>query len=146
LVLLIRRTVRPRGYASDLHSLRPRWKTVLNTLLLHHPSHSGLQFPQKLVYGFRSLRPCVGQGASLGEEAVFADSGWDSEITARVGAGESLAFLNVLRGLSHFISDVRYSKSCRARRHIWKDGQAGSWDFPAMGLASDGVVACYRCS
>ena len=32
LVLLIRRTVRPRGYASDLHSLRPCWTTFLSIL------------------------------------------------------------------------------------------------------------------
>jgi len=25
------------------------------------------------------LRPCLGQGASLGEEAVLADSGWAGE-------------------------------------------------------------------
>ena len=33
LVLLIRRTVRPRGYASVLHSLRPCWTGFLNSLL-----------------------------------------------------------------------------------------------------------------
>ncbi|MEO6111494.1 MAG: hypothetical protein ABIQ24_06665, partial [Nitrospiraceae bacterium] len=32
-VLLIRRTVRPRGYASVLHSLRPCWTTFLSILL-----------------------------------------------------------------------------------------------------------------
>ena len=31
-VLLIRRTVRPKGYASDLHSLRPRWTAILSIL------------------------------------------------------------------------------------------------------------------
>jgi hypothetical protein len=31
-VLLIRRTVRPRGYASVLHSLRPCWTNFLNIL------------------------------------------------------------------------------------------------------------------
>ena len=47
LVLLIRRTVRPRGYALDLHLLRPRWTTVLNTLLLlQQPSHFSLQFAE----------------------------------------------------------------------------------------------------
>ena len=54
LVRLIRRTVCPRGYASDLHS----------------------------------LRPCLEQGASLGKEAVLADSGRAGEVVARVGAGE----------------------------------------------------------
>jgi len=33
----------------------------------------------------RSLRPCLGQGASLGEEAVLADSGRAGEVAARVG-------------------------------------------------------------
>src|SRR5438309_8536947 len=32
LVLLIRRTVRPRGYASALHSLRPCWTVFLSIL------------------------------------------------------------------------------------------------------------------
>src|ERR1700675_4869412 len=32
LVLLIRRTVRPKGYASDLHSLRPCWTGFLSIL------------------------------------------------------------------------------------------------------------------
>ena len=31
-VLLIRRTVRPRGYASPLRSLRPRWTAILSIL------------------------------------------------------------------------------------------------------------------
>jgi hypothetical protein len=31
------------------------------------------------------LRPCLGQGASLGEEAVLADSGRAGEISAKVG-------------------------------------------------------------
>jgi len=50
-VLLIRRTVRPRGYASVIHS----------------------------------LRPCLRNGASLGEEVVLATSGRAGEITAGVG-------------------------------------------------------------
>jgi hypothetical protein len=44
------------------------------------------------------LRPCLGKGASLGEEAVLADSGWEGEIAARVGRVRSLAFLSILRG------------------------------------------------
>jgi hypothetical protein len=31
-VLLIRRTVRPRGYALGLHSLRPYWAAILSLL------------------------------------------------------------------------------------------------------------------
>ena len=45
----------------------------------------------------RSLRPCLGEGASLGEEAVLADSGRVGEVTAEVGRVRSLAFLNGLR-------------------------------------------------
>jgi hypothetical protein len=35
LVLLIRRTVRPKGYASALHSLRPCWTACLSILREH---------------------------------------------------------------------------------------------------------------
>ena len=42
------------------------------------------------------LRPCLGQGASLGEEAVLADSGRVGEVTTRVGRVSSLAFLSIL--------------------------------------------------
>src|SRR4029079_5734894 len=61
-VLLIRRTVRPRGDASS------------------HPS----------------LRACWGQGVSLGEEAVLADSGRAGEIGDRAGRVRSLDFLSIL--------------------------------------------------
>ena len=43
-----------------------------------------------------SLRPCLGQGASLGEEAVLADSGRAGEVAARVGRVRILAFLSIL--------------------------------------------------
>jgi len=42
------------------------------------------------------LRPCLGQGASQGEESVLADSGREGEITAGVGRVRSLAFLSIL--------------------------------------------------
>ena len=38
----------------------------------------------------------MGQGASLGEEAVLADSGQAGEVIAGVGRVRSLAFLNSL--------------------------------------------------
>ncbi len=41
----------------------------------------------------------MGQGASLGEEAVLADSGRAGEVTAGVGRVRSLAFLSILRGV-----------------------------------------------
>ena len=47
------------------------------------------------------LQPCLGQGASLGEEAVLADSGRAGEVTARVGRVRSLDFLSILEGDSH---------------------------------------------
>ena len=45
-----------------------------------HPSHP--------LLSDSSLRPCLGQGASLGEEAVLADSGRAGEVVARGWAGE----------------------------------------------------------
>jgi hypothetical protein len=44
--------------------------------------------------GQRELRPCLGQGASLGEEAVSADSRRAGEVVARVGWVRSLAFFD----------------------------------------------------
>jgi len=46
-----------------------------------------------------SLRPCLEQGASQGEESVLADPGRAGEITARVGRVKSLDFLSILRSL-----------------------------------------------
>jgi hypothetical protein len=43
------------------------------------------------------LRPCLGKGVSLGEEAVLADLGRAGEVAARVGRVRSLAFLSILR-------------------------------------------------
>ena len=43
------------------------------------------------------LPPCLGQGASLGEEAVLADSGRAGEVAAGVGRVRRLAFLSILR-------------------------------------------------
>ena len=50
-----------------------------------------------------SLRPCLGQGASMGEEAVLADSGRAGEVIARVGLVRSLAFLSILLGQSGYV-------------------------------------------
>ena len=46
------------------------------------------------------LRPCLGQDASLGEEAVLADSGRAGEVTAGAGWVRSPAFLSILQGCS----------------------------------------------
>ena len=43
------------------------------------------------------LRPCPWNGASLGEEAVLADSGREGEITARAGRVRRLGFSIILR-------------------------------------------------
>jgi hypothetical protein len=43
------------------------------------------------------LRPCLGQGASLGGEAALADSGRAGEVAAKVGRVRRLAFLSILR-------------------------------------------------
>jgi len=39
----------------------------------------------------------MGKGASLGEEAVLADSGREGEVVARIGRVRSLAILSSLR-------------------------------------------------
>jgi hypothetical protein len=48
----------------------------------------------------RSLQPCLGEGASLGEEAVLADSGWAGEVAARVGRVRNLDFLSILNSFA----------------------------------------------
>ena len=45
------------------------------------------------------LRPSLGQGASLGEEAVLPDSGRAGEVAAGVGRVRSLAFVSILRAV-----------------------------------------------
>ena len=52
------------------------------------------------------LRPCLGQGASLGEEAVSADSGRAGEVTAGAGRVRRLAFLSTLRVCSPLAPNV----------------------------------------
>jgi len=42
----------------------------------------------------------MGEGASMGREAVLADSGWAGEIAAGVERVRNLAFLNILRAIS----------------------------------------------
>ena len=66
-----------------------------------HPTHP-------LVVRDSSLRPCPGQGAPQGEEAVLADSGREGEISAGVGRVRRLDFLNILRGC------VLLSQTCGA--------------------------------
>ena len=70
-----------------------------------HPSHPLLSDSW--------LRPCLGEGASMGEEAVLADSGREGEITAGVGRVRTVAFLSILhcvfllfRRADHSISTV----------------------------------------
>jgi hypothetical protein len=53
---------------------------------------------QATIFGAikKLLRPCLGQGAFQGEEAVLAESGQAGEVNARVGWVRSLAFLSSL--------------------------------------------------
>jgi len=44
----------------------------------------------------QTLRPCPWNGASMGKEAVLADSGQAGEIVSGVGRVKSLAILNSL--------------------------------------------------
>ncbi len=65
---------------------RAQWET--------HPGHPGATYTSKLGWIILnySLRFCLGKGASLGEEAVLADSGREGEVVARVGGLRRLAF------------------------------------------------------
>ena len=76
---------RNRGSTKPL--LKMKWG-IGKTRSWDHPSHP--------LLSDSSLRPCLGQGASLGEEAVLADSGWTGEVVARVGRVRSPAFLSIL--------------------------------------------------
>ena len=51
-------------------------------------------------------RPCLGKAASLGEEAVLADSGLAGEVAARVGRVRSLIFLSILLEATSIVLDV----------------------------------------
>ena len=53
------------------------------------------------------LRPCLGKSASLGQEAVSADSGWEGEVVAEIGRVKRLDFLNVLQDCSPVVPHVR---------------------------------------
>ncbi len=61
----------------------------------------GSTYGTKYDLPLRSLRPCLGQGASFGEEAVLADSGREGEVVARVGRVRSLDILSILHW--HFL-------------------------------------------
>jgi len=67
-----------------------------------HPSHP--------LVSASSLQTCLGQGASLGEEAVLADSGRAGEITIRVGWVRSLDFLSILRDVLPLFQTYRSVK------------------------------------
>jgi len=54
-----------------------------------------------------SLRLCLGQGASLGEEAVLADSGRAGEVAARVGRVRRLALLSILQECCPVVPHLR---------------------------------------
>ena len=61
LVLLIRRTVRPRGYSSAIHSLRSCWTACLSILQerlrLFQTCHNSFQWPaDRLAPGFLDRR------------------------------------------------------------------------------------------
>ena len=56
---------------------------------------------------------CLGQGVSLGEEAVLADSGRAGEVTGRAGRVRCLDFLSILRGallLSQTYGPVKFRR------------------------------------
>ncbi|MCG3773336.1 MAG: hypothetical protein JW395_0142 [Nitrospira sp.] len=86
---------RGRGSWDDprARATRSRGLPSLDARRWDHPSHP--------LLSDSLLRPCLGQSASLGEEAVPADLGRVGEITARVGRVRSLDILSILRW--HFL-------------------------------------------
>jgi hypothetical protein len=50
----------------------------------------------RIIFG-HSPGPCLGQGASLAEEAVLADSGREDKVVDGVGRVRNQAFLSILR-------------------------------------------------
>jgi hypothetical protein len=72
---------------------------ALNAPVMAHSTHHRSTYTNNLgriILG-HSLRPCLGKGASLGEEAGLVDSERAGEIVARGGRVRSLAFLSILR-------------------------------------------------
>jgi hypothetical protein len=57
------------------------------------------------------LRPCPRNGASQGKESVLADSGWEGDITARVGRVRRTVILSILHG------PLPLFKTCRPSRN-----------------------------
>ncbi len=57
----------------------------------------------------------MGEGASLGKEAVLADSGREGEVVARVGQVRCRAFPNSLRGMKAAPAQtrLRVTSSCK---------------------------------
>src|SRR6476646_2454560 len=83
-VLLIRRTVRPRGYASGLHSLRPCWTAILSipqeasTVVQYLPtvefSRAHRVFPQPASMWIETRLTSIGPAAALPLPAVVRSS------------------------------------------------------------------------
>jgi hypothetical protein len=92
---------------------RAQWET--------HPDHPWKKSTSKLGSAIVSclLRPCLGQGASLGEEAVSADSGREGEITARVGRVRSPAILSILLIIRHYYL-MYWTTSSRAKIELFR--------------------------
>jgi hypothetical protein len=70
------------------------------------------------------MRPCLGQGASLGEEAVLADSGRAGEVAAGVGRVRGLAFLSILHGallLSKMCGPVKFWRTHKFFRSLLEE-------------------------
>ena len=53
-------------------------------------------YPKGYASALHSLWPCLGKGASQGEEAISSDSGREGEISAGVGWVRSQAILSTL--------------------------------------------------
>ena len=79
--------------ASVIGRLRLRPKAEMNkvTSSLNLDLNLSLSLPH-------SLRPCLRQGASQGEEAALAGSRWTGEISAGAGRVRPVAFLSIPQG------------------------------------------------
>jgi hypothetical protein len=80
----------------------------------------------------------MGKGASLGEEAVLADSGRAGEVAAGVGRVRCLAFLSILLECSPVMPHVRIIEVL-ARQNIIPQPAGGRMGHVASGRTAEGL-------
>jgi hypothetical protein len=92
----------------------------------------------------RSLRPCLGQGASQGEESVLADSGRADEITDRVGRVRSLACLSILRECAPAVPHVGTIEVLLWRNGVSAVCEAGNCCYRSFASVASNVFILLR--